>query len=126
MYLCRRTHGYHFEAKLLVRHRPFDVGLDVARCVVDLVLRLRHARWILSPRYRAPDTPEPPMQTGALSGFVPGCRAGSGDSRRLRRVERVGTSGAGKVAVGSRPRVQLPGAGGMAGRAREEPRRGDA
>ena len=37
-------------------HRPLDVRFDVPRRVVDLVSCLGHARRILSPRYRAPDT----------------------------------------------------------------------
>ena len=76
---CERAH--HVLAQLVVVHRAFDVGFDVLRCVVDLVLCLGHACWILSPRYLAPDTPGPPAQTGAPGGCA--------HPRRLRGVERA-------------------------------------
>src|SRR5207244_11494568 len=90
-----RERAHDVVAQLLVLQRALDVRFDVVRCVVDLVLRLGHAGSILSPRYRAPDTPALPMQTDALIG--------SPHPHRLRWVGRA----QGAVAGGRRGRVPL-------------------
>ena len=109
--------AHHVVAQLLVRHRPLNVGFDVPCCVVDLVLRLGHARWILSPRYRAPDTPGTPMQTGSP--------VGSADSLSLRGVG--GDEGAAVVVGdGDGAGIPLSGAQGLEGPGGGQARDGDA
>ncbi len=103
--LRRRERAHHVFAQLVVVHRTFDVGFDVLRRVVDLVPCLGHARWILSPRYLAPDTPGLPTQTDAPAGCA--------HPRRLRRVERAEGADPGREGA----RVHLPGARRLEGRA---------
>ena len=105
--LRRGECAHHVLAQLLVRHRPIDIRFDVPCCVVDLVSRLAHVRWILSRRYRAPDTPGPSSQTGGAAG----CTAHPRSLRGVRRAE-------GAAAGRDRPGLPLRGACGLAGRAR--------
>ena len=83
--LRRRERAHHVVAQLLVVHRAFDVGFDVLRCAVNLVFCLGHARWILSPRYLAPDTPGSPTANRCSFWLCSSSQAAEGRASRRRR-----------------------------------------